>query len=281
MDTFPSPLVGPAWLEQNLDGVVLADVRWSIPQGPHRDEYLAGHLPGAIFVDLDEDLSDPPGRRGRHPLPSAEDFTATRARLGLEGRPVVAYDDRGGAVAGRLWWMLDALGLQAAVLDGGMQSWSGPIETGWQQPVAVGAEHRQWPSDRFVQVDDVLAAIKAGGALLDARSGERFAGFANKIDSRPGHIPGAISRPWQENLDEDGRFHKADDLRNDFQRLGVSDGTGLIASCGSGVTGCHILLAARVAGLSAGQLYTGSWSEWSESAERPVATTAPTQPGSA
>lgn len=272
---FPTgPLVAPEWLAEHLEQVVLVDVRWAMGSGPKHDEYLAGHLPGAVFADLDTDLSDPPGERGRHPLPSAEHFARVRSKLGLGSKPVVVYDDQSGAQAARLWWMLDAIGHPVAVLDGGMQAWTGGLEQG---PVHAAAEAGPedvavvpWPADRFVDVAEVLPAIAAGAVVMDARSAERFAGHANPIDSRPGHIPGSVSRPWTDNVDANGQLLSAEQLASEMQQLGIAPGADVVASCGSGVTGCHDLLAARVAGLSGGRLYTGSWSEWSQDPNRPV-----------
>ncbi len=269
MTQLPGPLVSADWLASHLDSVILADVRWNISVGPQPDEHAAGHLPGAVFVDLDADLSAPAGAAGRHPLPTPTAFADARGRLGFDGRPVVAYDAANGAIAARLWWMLDSIGLEAAVLDGGLAAWTGPLETGAVVPTPVDVEVVPWPADRFVGVEDVLGAIAAGATHLDARSAERFAGVDNPIDVRPGHIPGSFSRPWQDNLDEDGRFRPGEELEAE---LGPAVHPDLVASCGSGVTGCHTLLAARLAGHEGGRLYTGSWSEWSRDDARPVAT---------
>jgi thiosulfate/3-mercaptopyruvate sulfurtransferase len=271
----PGPLVSPEWLQANLDDVVVADVRWAMDGGPKVAAYEVGHLPTAVFVDLDADLSAPPGPAGRHPLPTSEHFAVVRSRLGFVDRPVVAYDDQSGAQAARLWWMLDAIGHPAAVLDGGIQAWPGPLEAGpgTDNPAAVDrAEAIPWPADRFVDVDEVIPAIANGSVVVDARSADRFAGKANPIDARPGHIPGSTSRPWTDNVDEHGRLHQPQRLRDELSALGVVPGADVIASCGSGVTGCHDLLAARVAGVGPGRLYTGSWSEWSNDPERPVET---------
>lgn len=266
----PGPLVSPEWLTDHLDQVRLVDVRWAMGDGPKRDEYLAGHLPGAVFADLDVDLSDPPGERGRHPLPTPERFAAARASLGMGSLPVVAYDDSSGSQAARLWWLLDAIGHPAAVLDGGMAAWTGPLEQG---AVEVGADQVPavpWPADRFIEVSAVETAIAGGAVLIDARSAERFAGEANPIDSRPGHIPGSHSRPWTDNIGDDGRFLPPERLGEELGLLGIDGGSEVVASCGSGVTGCHDLLAARLAGVGGGRLYTGSWSEWSQDPNRPV-----------
>lgn len=274
---FPSgPLVSAEWLAEHRDEVVLVDLRWSMDGGPRRNDYLDGHLPGAVFADLDADLSDPPGERGRHPLPSAEHFAQARSKLGLGTKPVVVYDDQSGSQAARLWWMLDAIGHPAAVLDGGMQAWSGALEQGdVPEQVNSGTQADEvapvpWPEDRFVDVSEVLSAIADGAVLVDARSAERFAGEANPIDSPAGHIPGSVSRPWTDNVGADGRLLSAEQLQQELGALGVVAGAAVVASCGSGVTGCHDLLAARVAGVEGGRLFTGSWSEWSLDPDRPV-----------
>ncbi len=268
---FPTgPLVTAEWLAEHRDEVALVDLRWSMDGGPKLEDYLAGHLPGAVFADLDADLSDPPGERGRHPLPSAEHFARARSKLGLGSKPVVVYDDQSGAQAARLWWMLDAVGHPVAVLDGGMQTWTGELEQGPVDPVVEDVPVVPWPADRFIDVADVLAAIEDGAVVVDARSADRFAGHANPIDSRPGHIPGSVSRPWTDNVGPDGRLLDPARLSQELGQLGVAPGADVVASCGSGVTGCHDLLAARVAGLEGGRLYTGSWSEWSQDPDRPV-----------
>lgn len=271
MCIFPSPVVSAQWLAANRESVRIVDVRWSIPTGPKRGDYEQGHIPGAVFADLDRDLSSPAGKRGRHPLPTSDAFARTRCQLGMD-LPVVAYDDCGGSVASRLWWMLDSIGVEAAVLDGGLQSWTGALVQGNEAVAPASVVAIPWPEDRFVEASAVLACVAGGAKLVDARATERFAGDPNPIDSRPGHIPGASSRPWQNNLDEAGRFLAPTELQEEFARLGLNDETGLVACCGSGVTGCHNLLAARLAGHAFGRLYTGSWSEWSQDPDRPVAT---------
>ncbi len=274
MIALPGPLVSPQWLADHIDGVRIVDVRWSMDSGPKRAAYEAGHLPGARFADLDADLSARPGPSGRHPLPAPEQFAEARARLGLDGRqPVVAYDDQSGAVAARLWWMLDALGLPAAVLDGGIGAWGGELASGPGPSIQVDPpEPVPWPRDRFVAADDILASVADGVVMLDARSRERFLGTPNPIDPRPGHVPGSRSRPWTDNIGGDGRFLPIEDLRDQLSAMGVEPGVQVIASCGSGVTGCHDLLAARLIGIEQSRLYAGSWSEWSLDESRPVET---------
>lgn len=270
---WPSPIVEASWLQANLDSVLVADVRWSMDQGPHQQDFLDGHIPGAIFVNLDSDLSAPPGSGGRHPLPTPVEFAQALSRLGIDGsKPVVAYDDRSGAVAARLWWMLDALELPVAVLNGGLGAWVGSLDAGPGSTTPCSFEPKPWPPDRFIDADAIGEAERSGAILLDARSSERFRGEPNAIDERPGHIPGASSRPWTDNLGPDGRFAEVDVLRAELGSLGVTPERQLVASCGSGVTACHDLLACRIAGISTGQLYVGSWSEWGADASRPVAT---------
>lgn len=266
----PGPLVEAAWLADHLDEVQVVDVRWSIPTGPMIDAYRSGHIPGALFANMDEDLSDPPGPRGRHPLPSAERFAAARSRIGLDGRPVVAYDDKSGAVSGRLWWMLDAIGLQAAVLNGGINAWTGPLESGETQAAQTECKVVPWPEDCLVEVGQVEDSLADNAVLLDARSAERFAGKENPIDKRPGHIPGSTSRPWTSNVGENGLLLSDETLRTQLANQGVREDADLICSCGSGVTGCLNLLAAKIAGVKKTRLYVGSWSEWSQDPARPI-----------
>ncbi len=267
----PGPLVSSGWLAEHLGQVRVVDVRWSMDGGPGHADYLAGHLPGAVFADLDADLSAPPGAGGRHPLPTPQHFADVRAALGLVSMPVVAYDDQGGSQAARLWWMLDAIGHPAAVLDGGISAWAGALETDQVVVAPEPVPAVPWPGGRFVDADEVLPAIAAGALVVDARSAERFAGRANPIDARPGHIPGSTSRPWTDNVDGNGRFLPIERLRADLASLGIEPGVSIVASCGSGVTGCHDLLAARLVGVEGGRLYTGSWSQWSQDPDRPIA----------
>jgi len=265
-------LVSAASLEQHLDDVHVVDVRWSIERGAHHDDFFREHIAGAVFADLDADLSGPPGPSGRHPLPTPDDFARSRTRLALTGeKPIVVYDDRSGAIAARLWWMLDSLGLDCVVLNGGFQDWSGPVGSGAVQaelPDQVSAV--PWPVERYIEVDEIEPAIGNGAVVLDARSAERFRGEPNPIDSRPGHIPGSLSHPWTDNLADGGLMRSPEELATELGQLGVTQQRGLVASCGSGVTACHTLLASRIAGGPIGRLYVGSWSEWSAGAGRPV-----------
>lgn len=276
-----TPLVDAAWVAAHVDDpdVVVADVRWYLDGRSGRAAYEAGHLPGAVFVDVDSVLAaDPSTGAGRHPLPDPGVFAGSLGRLGVgEHVAVVAYDDAGGAIAARLWWMLRAVGQSAAVLDGGIASWTGDLETGpgVNRPT-IARTPVPWPSGRMANAEDV-AAVSAGrvdGArLLDARAPERFAGKVEPVDTKAGHIPGAVNAPATENLDPGtGRFRPPAELRARYAGLLGEPPQHAIAYCGSGVTACHTLLALEVAGLPEGRLFPGSWSEWIVRADRPVAT---------
>lgn len=276
MTELPGPLVDAAWVGAHMgaDDLVVADVRW-VAGGTAEDarsRYEAGHLPGAIFLGIDGDLAAPAFEGpGRHPLPSPEAFAATMTRVGIgDGSVVVTYDDARGSLSARLWWMLDALGERVALLDGGLASWSGPLETG---PAAASAPAggftpRPWPAGAIVDADDVARALGEGAVVLDARTSERYRGEVEPLDPVAGHIPGAVSAPWTGNLDGTGRFLGAAELRSRFEHLGAD--AGAIAQCGSGVTSCHHLFAMRLAGLVGGRLYVGSWSDWVHDGSRPV-----------
>jgi thiosulfate/3-mercaptopyruvate sulfurtransferase len=268
-------LVDGAWLAAHLSEVRVVDVRWYLHRpGEGRAAYDAGHIPGAVHLDVDTDLSDPPSpAAGRHPLPAPERFAAALGRAGIaEGTAVVGYDDAGGSIAARLWWLLDALGQPAAVLDGGLAAWPGELTTEVVAPVPVHRRAQPWPPDRFRGADEL-----AGAALLDARTAERFAAGDPAVDPRPGHIPGARSAPWADNLDPTGRFLDPAALRARY--ADVLDGP-VVAYCGSGVTACHDLLALRRAGVRDLALYAGSWSQWGADPARP-AETGPAEPSPA
>jgi thiosulfate/3-mercaptopyruvate sulfurtransferase len=251
--------------------VVLCDVRWYLDGRSGREAHAAGHLPGAVFVDLDRDLTAPPSPEGgRHPLPTAEHFAEALGALGIgPDDAVVAYDDSGGMSAGRLVWMLRVLGHDAFLLDGGVQAWDGPLETGTVERPAVDCPVRPWPDDVFADIGQV-AGHAGSGIVLDARSPERFRGETEPVDARPGHVPGARNAPFAANLDG-GRFRSPDELRDHYESLGVTDAAEVVAYCGSGVSACHDLIAMEHAGLGRGRLYVGSWSQWSAT-DRPAAT---------
>jgi len=265
------PLISAEWLAEHLDDVRVVDVRWYLDGRSGRAAYDSGHLPGAVWLDVDADLSAPATVvDGRHPLPTPERFAAALARAGIaEGTPVVAYDDDGGSKAARLWWMLRVLGEPAAVLDGGLAAWDGPLTGDEPAYPPVPRPARPWPTDRFVSADDLLGD---GRPLYDARTAERYAHGDPAVDPRPGHVPGAISAPWGENLGADGRFRPPAELRERF----AAATNGAIAYCGSGVTACHDLLAMHLAGIENTALYTGSWSQWGADPSRPIETGAVT-----
>lgn len=275
--SLPGPIVSAHWLTGRLDhpDLVVADVRWYVDGRSGEAAYDAGHIEGAVFVDLDRDLAAQPGTGpGRHPLPSPEHFATSMQRLGIgDETTVIAYDDAAGSIAARLWWMLHGIGHRVAVLDGGISSWTGSLSNelpSWKDDTVFTV--RPWP---FAGVVDVIAvdALRRDGStvLLDARSGERYRGEPNPIDQRLGHIPGARSAPWGDNIDPGtGRFRSSGDLRARFRALGVAGEEAVICYCGSGVTACHNLLAMSVAQLPEGRLYPGSWSDWSADESRPV-----------
>ena len=262
------PLVSAEWLAAHLSDVRVVDVRWYLDGRSGRDAYAAGHLPGAVWLDVDTDLSAPASPAdGRHPLPAPEHFAAALGRVGIAaGTPVVAYDDTGGSNAARLWWMLHVVGEPAAVLDGGLAAWTAPLTTEAPEFAPVPRAAVPWPADRFVGADDVATT---DAVVYDARTAERYAHGDPAIDPRPGHIPGARSAPWARNLDENGRFRQPGELR---ERFAAAVGRGAVAYCGSGVTACHDLLAMELAGIESTALYAGSWSQWGADPSRPAET---------
>ena len=265
------PVVDVSWLRRHFDDVVLADVRWYLDGRSGRAAYDAGHLPGAVFVDLDEDLAAPgaPGE-GRHPLPSPATFAERMGSLGIgDGDTVIAYDDAGGVIAARLVWMLRATGHAAALLDGGVAAWGGPLETAAAVRPSRSLSARHWPADRLASIED---AADPDQLRIDARPRERYRGEPDPVDPRSGHIPGASSLPCREHLDGTGRLLGVDELRRSFAAAGVDGARPVVSYCGSGVTACHNLLVMEHAGLGAGRLYPGSWSQWSHDPARPVAT---------
>ena len=244
--------------------LVLADCRAYLDDREGIDAYNAGHIPGARFVDLERVLSASPSRTlGRHPLPDPEVFATGLSEAGIgHDTTVVAYDDAGGMIAGRLVWMLRTLGQDAAILDGGIDAWDGELETEHYRRSPVGHAPRPWPLDAMVDADGVAATIDAGGLVIDSRGAARYRGEIEPIDPIAGHIPGATNAPFADNLD-DGYFRSPEELRERFAGLGVNEKT--VYYCGSGVSACHNMLAAEASGFGRGLLYVGSWSGWSGS----------------
>lgn len=277
----PRTLVSTQDLEARLaqPGLVLLDVRHDLarPDAWGQAQYDAGHIPGAIFVHVDRDLSGPKtGRNGRHPLPTPEAAAATFGRLGIgPGKDVVVYDQAAGLYASRLWWMLRWLGFDnVAVLDGGYAKWSG-------EGRVVSEEATQGTPTDFT-IGKVAPTVDASGIMgslarralfiIDARGAERFRGDTEPMDPVAGHIPGARNRPYTENLAAGNVFKPASELRAEFEAfLGDAGLDAVVHQCGSGVSACHNILAMEIAGMTGSRLYPGSWSEWCANPERPVA----------
>ncbi len=265
----------------NTDDWVVIDCRFSLNDTDRgRRDFADSHIPGALYLHLDDDLSGPIVRRktGRHPLPSPEDASAVFGRCGIDHDvQVVAYDDAGGSVAARLWWMLKWLGHDhVAVLDGGWQAWMATC-----LPTEATASTRKprtftprVAAERVADVHDVEAALANPSLLLlDARAPERYLGMSEPIDPVAGHIPGALNLPWDGNLDAAGRFLPPDQLRLRLEdALRGTAGEHVICYCGSGVSALHIALAMAHTGMPMPRLYAGSWSEWITDPLRPIAT---------
>lgn len=252
------------------EGAIAADVRYYLDGRSGHAAYAAGHIPGAVFVDLEQHLAghDDPGL-GRHPLPDPADFARALGALGIgDDDTVIAYDDAGGVMAARLVWMLRATGHEAALLDGGITTYAGPLDTEPSTRPAATFTPRPWPADRMATIDE--AATPAAAVLIDARPRERFHGAPDPLDPRFGHIPGARSLPCRENLTADGRFLSVAELQQKFAAAGITGSEPVISYCGSGVTACHNLLALEHAGLGLGRLFPGSWSQWSRDSARPL-----------
>jgi thiosulfate/3-mercaptopyruvate sulfurtransferase len=278
----PTTLVPPATLAQHLDdpGWVVLDIRHDLTRPEHwgEDEYRAGHIPGAVFLHLDRDLSAPKtGRNGRHPLPSPDAAAATFGRAGVgPSTQVVVYDQASGMFATRAWWMLRWLGHSTvALLDGGYERWvreGFPVTTDARAPRA--ARFVPAPPLPTVEARDLVASLPTRSlTIVDARAPERFRGETEPLDPVAGHIPGARNRPFLANLTEQGTFKDPSTLRREFAALlGDTSPASVVHQCGSGVSACHNLLAMVVAGYPETRLYPGSWSEWCADPTRPVAT---------
>lgn len=265
------------------DACRVIDCRFDLLQ-PYtgRSEYLDGHIPGAVYADLNRDLAAPvTDSCGRHPLPEASVFQATLANWGIgSGSQVVVYDHASGGLAARLWWMLRWLGHQrVAVLNGGLTAWCAAGEALEQSvpnyPVTIFSGSPD--PGRVVTTDEVCVALHDGRPmhLVDARDRPRFDGHTEPIDSVAGHVPGALNFPFSENLHLDGTWKSPDELRRAWAEvLGTGATAPITVMCGSGVTACHLVLSAGIAGLDEPRVYIGSWSEWLRDASRPVAVVA-------
>ncbi|GAA4466894.1 sulfurtransferase [Phytohabitans houttuyneae] len=267
-------IVDPSDLAAKLAETTVLDVRWRLAGPPGRDDYDAGHVPGAVHLDIDADLCGPPGERGRHPLPDPDDLQRVLRAAGVrEDRPVVVYDLGDGLPAARTWWTLRWAGHAAVrVLDGGFPAWVAaglPVTTEVPDPP---------PGDFTVRPGalPVLDAAAAGhlateGVLIDVRAAPRYRGEVEPIDPVAGHIPGAVNLPTTDHLEADGRLRAAAALRSRFAAVGVDDLVPVGAYCGSGITAAHTVLALHLAGRTDAALYVGSWSEWITDPDRPVA----------
>lgn len=286
MTTIPgewATLIDPSDLSAHLDqpGWVVLDCRFDIADANAGwQAYGRSHVPGAFYAHLDTDLSDQ-GRSGlgRHPLPDPSMFAAVLGRYGIDpAMQVVCYDDAGGALAAaRAWWLLRNCGhRRVAVLDGGWSAWNAAgLPVAADKPVhRIGDYPVAWDSDRVVDSQTLAAGVGEGRlVLLDARAPARYRGEIEPIDAKAGHVPGALNRPFTDNLDGDGRFRTPETLRAAFQSiLGDRSPGDVVHMCGSGVTALHNLLAMERAGMHGSRLYAPSWSGWIADASRPVAT---------
>ena len=271
------PLISAEELAQLLASdaarAAVLDIRWQLGGPPGRYEYDRGHIPGAVYVDLDSELASEPGPGGRHPLPEAEPFAARMRAAGVGNeRGVVVYDAATSMAAARAWWLLRYFGHpDVAVLDGGLAAWvaSGyPLST--EPPAVDDGDFAARPGGMPLLDASGAASVASRGVLLDARASERFSGEQEPVDPVAGHIPGARSLPTAENVDASGRFRDAGSLREAFAQRGVGDGVEVGVYCGSGVSAAHEVLALELAGIAAA-LYAGSWSEWITDPRRPVA----------
>ncbi len=259
-----------AWLKENLDhpDVRVVDTRWFLGEpGKGRRLYRQGHIPGALFMDLDDDLAAPTGP-GRHPLPSRREFAAFLGRQGIGNRRrVVVYDQGSGAIAARLWWMLRDVGhSEVSVLDGGFSAWvagGGPTSTEQPAPAPTTFEIGTGPTST---IDRENLRFRLGKVqIIDARPSERYRGENETIDPVAGHVPTSVSAPTTGNVGSAGLFKSPEQLVEHFEKMGLDPRRPVVSMCGSGVTACHNILALRMAGFPEATLYPGSWSDWSSS----------------
>jgi len=275
-------LVSPAHLDERVKsgGCTVVDCRFDLsnPQSG-RAGWLEGHIPGAFYAHLDNDLAAPvEAHTGRHPLPDSIKFARFLASIGWsKGKLLVAYDDGSNAISSRLWWLMRYFGQSAALLDGGLAAWirSGlPLESGTPKAPPAKVERLEADEQLTLSAASLVDNLESSEYLVvDARARERYAGEVEHLDTRAGHIPGSLNRPLSDNLELSGCFKPAKMLKAEFEALlGPANTAKAVHSCGSGVTACHNLFAMELAGLGFTRLYAGSWSEWIRDPERPVKT---------
>ena len=265
------PFVDWNWCAARSGQFVLVDARWYLDGRSGQDAYDAGHVPDAVFVDMDQWLSGPASKEaGRNPLPDPEVFARGMRRAGINNSDIViAYDDAGGVIAARIVWMLRSAGHRAAILDGGIASYPGDTATTASQRPPGDFSAKPWPETLVANISE---ASSDHYKVVDARNRDRFQGRQDPIDPRPGHIPGAVNVPCRENLDPSGRLLPETQLRANFERTGVTSGENTISYCGSGVTACHNLLVLEHLGAGKGRLFVGGWSQYGHAISRPVET---------
>ncbi len=276
-----NPIITANQLEELINegsDVLICDCRFDLTNAKAGYEmYKTAHITGAIYVNVDQDLSGKKtGTNGRHPLPTPEEWAKTRQRLGIANHThVVAYDSHGGTFASRLWWMLRSIGhASVQVLDGGLDAWNGSIGTVGREPVSLSSMPNVYPYQGVVLIDEIEKNVVAKDRkmVIDARAPDRFRGENETLDPVGGHIPGATNRFFKENLVA-GKFKSPEQLYKEFVLLiGQQKPGAIIHSCGSGVSACHNLLAMEAAGLSGSRLHVGSWSEWCSDPKRPIET---------
>jgi thiosulfate/3-mercaptopyruvate sulfurtransferase len=275
-------LVSPTHLDELIKsgGCTVVDCRFDLTNPPNgRAGWLKGHIPGAFYAHLDDDLAAPvEAHTGRHPLPDPIKFAQFLASIGWsKGKRLLAYDDGSNAISSRLWWLMRHFGQNAALLDGGLAAWirSGlPLESGAPKVLPAEVESLE-PAERLTLSADSLVGNldDSEWLLLDARAQERYSGKVENLDTKAGHIPGSLNRPFSDNLEPSGCFKSPELLKAQFEALlGPANTAKVVHSCGSGVTACHNLFAMELAGLGFTRLYPGSWSEWIRDPERPVKT---------
>lgn len=275
-------LVAPERLAQLMavGQCIIVDCRFDLANAAKgRQDYLSGHIPGAHYAHLNEDLSSPiTAQSGRHPLPKPDAFAAFLGRIGWgQGKLLVAYDDRNSAIAARLWWLMRYFGHAAALLDGGLEAWvrAGlPLEPGAVKSAAAPVPVLHGDAAMVVSAADILDGLGHSSlTLVDARAAVRYSGAIEPLDTKAGHIAGALNRPFSLNLDDSGCFKQTERLRLEFDALlQQRSADSIVHYCGSGVTACHNRFAMELAGMAATRVYPGSWSEWVRDESRPIET---------